>query len=237
MSSRRSRTPPDPSAPPLLGAFPPEAVEALRAAAVRRAWIDGSTVLARGELVQWVQVVVRGRLRVTGLSDAGDEVFFRWQGPGEIVGLASAVSGRPLPVEIVAFDGCETLQVARDTLLAVLRADARAAMAAAELLAGYTYDLIELVILRTESTLMQRVLHVLRHLALLNGRQERPGTWTLAITQTELAAAVNASRQRVNAELRALERDGLIELGYRRVRVHGVAARPPGDEVAAAPGD
>lgn len=225
MSERRSRSHRrDDSVAPLLGAFPPEAAEVLRASAVRRAWADGSTVLAHGEVVRWVQVVLRGRLRVTAPA-ADDEVFFRWQGPGEIVGLVSAVSGRPLPVDIVAFDGCETLQVDRDTLVALLRSDVRIAMAAAELLAGYTYDLIELVTLRTESTLMHRVLRVLRHLAVLNGKPERPGTWTLAISQTELAAAVGASRQRVNAELRALERSGQVELGYRRVRVHGVVAR------------
>lgn len=226
MPARRSRSVADlDETSPLLAAFSREAAEAMLAAGVPRVWGEGSLVLAHGELVQWVQVIVRGRLRVTAVSEAGDEVFFRWQGPGEIVGLVSAVSGRPLPVDIVAYDACETVQVDRETLVGLLRSDAEMAMAAAKLLANYTYDLIELVVLRTESSLMQRVLHVLRHLALLNGREERPGTWTLAISQTELAAAVGASRQRVNAELRALERGGSIELGYRKVRVHGVVRR------------
>ena len=206
-----------------LKAFSPEVAETLRRSGVRRVWADGSTVFAHGHVVPWVQIVLQGRLRITAAAEPGHEVFFRWQQPGEIVGLASAVSGRPLPVDAVAFDDCETLQIERDVLLALLRSDVRVAMTAAELLAGYAYDLIELVTLRTEQTLTQRVLGVLRHLALLNGQAIRTGTWSLAISQADLAAAVGASRQRVNAELRALAKDGLIELGYRQLVVHGVA--------------
>lgn len=191
---------------------------------MRRVWVDGSTVFARGHIAPWVQIVLRGRLRITSVPEPGHEVFFRWQQPGEIVGLASAVSGRPLPIDAVAFDACETLQIERDALLALLRSDVRAAMAAAELLAGYAYDLIELVTVRTEQTLTHRVLGVLRHLALLNGQAAAAGSWVLALSQADLAAAVGASRQRVNAELRTLAKEGLIELGYRRLVVHGVSS-------------
>lgn len=224
MAGRRSATRRENSdaGVPALKAFPPEAAQALHRSGVRRVWVDGSTVFAHGHVVPWVQIVLRGRLRITWAPGPGHEVFFRWQQPGEIVGLASAVSGRPMPVDAVAFDDCETLQIDRDVLLVLLRSDVRAAMAAAELLSGYAYDLIELVTVRTEPTLTHRVLGVLRHLALLNGRAVGPGAWSLAISQTDLAAAVGASRQRVNAELRLLARDGLIELGYRRLVLHGV---------------
>ena len=97
-----------------------------------------------------------------------------------------------------------------------LRSDGAAALAAAEVLANHAYDLIDLVSLRTEQTLTARVLAVLRHLAQVNGRPEGPGCYGLAISQADIAAAVGASRQR----------DGLIDLGYRRLRVHGVPHTP-----------
>lgn len=200
----------------------PELAAPLLTMSTRRIWENGSTLLSRGRVVPFVHLVLRGRLRITTAATPEHEVFFRWQQPGELVGLTSAVSGRPFPVDAVTFDDCETLQVDRDALLALLRSDAGAAMAAAELLAHHAYDLIELVTLRTEHTLSARVLGVLRHLAQLNGEAEGPGCYSLAISQTDVAAAVGASRQRVNAELRTLEREGLIELGYRRLRVHGV---------------
>jgi len=205
-----------------LRGFPPELAASFLETGVRCIWTDGSTVLSRGHVVPSVQVVLRGRLRITVPSEPGHEIFFRWQQPGEIVGLTSAVSGRPFPVDAVAFGGCETLQVERDVLLASLAADARLALAAARLLAHYAYDLIDLVAARTEQTLTARVLGVLRHLAQVNGRPDGPGAWVLVVSQADLAAAVGASRQRVNAELRTLEREGLIELGYRQMRVRGI---------------
>lgn len=219
--TRRSKGPD--TGVPALKAFSPEVAQALHGSGVHRVWVDGSPVFTHGHVVPWVQVVLQGRLRITAAAEPGHEVFFRWQQPGEIAGLTSAVSGRPMPVDAVAFDDCETLQIDRDVLLALLRSDARVAMTAAELLAGYAYDLIELVTFRTEQTLTHRVLGVLRHLALLNGQVVRPGTRSLAISQADLAAAVGASRQRVNAELRTLQKEGLIELGYRQLVVHGVS--------------
>lgn len=211
--------------------LPAELATPLRRIGVRRIWHNGSTLLSRGHVVPCVHLVLRGRLRITAAAVPEHEVFFRWQQAGELVGLTSAVSGRPFPVDAVTFDDCETLQVDRDVLLHLLRSDAGAALAAAQMLAHHAYDLIELVTLRTEQTLTARVLGVLRHLAQLNGEAEGPGCYGLAISQADIAAAVGASRQRVNAELRTLERDGLIELGYRRLRVYGVpvagAAPPP----------
>lgn len=148
----------------------------------------------------------------------------RWQSTGEIVGLASVISGLPPPVDVVAAEFCETLQVDRDVLLSILRADADVALAAAALLAGHAYDLVHLLTLRTEQTLTARVLGILRHLALLNGRRLGGNAWALELSQRDIAGAVGSSRARVNAELRALERAGAIELGYRHVIVRDLGS-------------
>jgi CRP-like cAMP-binding protein len=209
-----------------FASFPPATALALRAAAVPRVWRDGDVLLPRGRVASSVMAVVSGRARVLALPSAGHAVFVRWQLPGETVGLASAVSGQPLPVEVIASEHCETLEVGRDALLAILRADAEAALAAAALLAGHAYDLIDLLTLRTEQTLTTRVLGALRHLALLNGRPLGGGRWALSVAQRDIASAVGASRARVNAELRALERAGAISLGYRQLTVHDLAPPP-----------
>ncbi len=52
----------------------------------------------------------------------------------------------------------------------------------------------------------------------------RPAPASASATAGETAGA---SRQRVNAELRTLEREGLIELGHRKLRVHGVPTPKP----------
>jgi CRP-like cAMP-binding protein len=194
---------------------------------MHRFWRDGDVLLPKGHVASSVMTIVHGRVRVVASPTAGQELFVRWQMPGETVGLASAVSGLPLPVDVVAVEDCETLQVDRDALLAILRCDAEAAFAAAQMLAGHTYDLIHLITVRTEQAVTARVLGVLRHLAQLNGKPLGGGAWLLAVSQRDIASAVGSSRTRVNAELRALQRSGLIELGYRRVVVHGLARSAP----------
>jgi len=223
--SRKLRRP-DVSAEHAFSSFPPAAAQALRSAAVRRAWRDGDVLLPRDRVASSVMTIVSGRARVLAVPSAGHAVFVRWQLPGETVGLASAVSGLPLPVDVIACEHCETLEVERDMLLAILRADAEVAMAAAALLASHAYDLIDLLTLRTEQTLTTRVLGGLRHLALLNGRPLGDGSWELSVSQRDLASAVGASRARVNAELRALERSGAIRLGYRQLTVLDLVPLP-----------
>lgn len=213
--------------PEPFGIFPPATAAALRAAGVHRCWKDGESILPRGAVVPSVMAVLRGRLRIAAAAELGHEVFFRWQQPGEIVGLASAVSGLAFPVSAVAFDACETLEVEREVLLDCLRSNAEAALTAARLLASHAYDLIHLVTLRTEQTLTGRVLGVLQHLALLNGQPAGAEAWSLEISQRDIAAALGASRQRVNTELRTLERAGLIRLGYGQVLVLSMSGPPP----------
>lgn len=202
--------------------FPDDVAAALRAAAVHRAWANGEVVLPQGRVVEQVVTVLQGRLRMATSGAEGLALFFRWHLPGEIAGMVSAIADLPFPVEAVAFDDCETLQLDRHTLLSMMQTDARVACAAARLVARHTYDVVNLVSARTESTLTSRVLKVLRHLALLNGRPDGVGTWTLAVSQQDVASAVGASRPRVNAEMRSLERAGQIQLGYRHVRVFGL---------------
>jgi CRP-like cAMP-binding protein len=201
--------------------FPPEVADKLCRASVHRYWSNGSIVFPVGRIVPWVLTILRGRLRMAATLDDGHDVFFRWHARGETAGLISAVSDLPLPVDAVAFDDCETLHVEREMLLDMMRADGNVALAVARLVARHAYDTVNLVRMRTESSLNARVLGVLRHLALVNGAPHGPAAWTLSVSQRDIAGAVGASRQRVNAELRALEQAGHIQLGYNRVIVVG----------------
>lgn len=194
----------------------------MRKSAVHRSWSNGSFVLRKGQSVPRLAVIVRGKVRIAATFDDGHEVFFQWQMPGELLGLVSAVAGLPPPLDAVAYDDCETLEVERDVLMRMMEHDSHVAMTAARLVSRHTYDLVNLVAARTGHTLAARVLGVLKHLALLNGQPLGETARTLAVSQNDVAIAVGASRQRVNAELRALESLGHIQLSYRKVTVFGL---------------
>ena len=161
--------------------------------------------------------VVHGKLRMAATLEDGRDVFFRWHGPGEMAGMISAIADLPLPVDAVAHDHCETLHVDRELLLDMMRRDGEVALAVARLNARHTYDTVNLVRMNHESSMNARVLGVLRHLAVVNGIREAPGALWLPVSQRDIAAAIGASRQRVNLELKALEQAGHIRLGYNHV--------------------
>ena len=206
--------------------FPPDVARALHRAAVHRCWRDGEVVLPVDRVVPWVLTVMRGKLRMAATLEDGRDVFFRWHGPGEMAGMISAVSDLPLPVDAVAHDRCETLHVERELLLDLMLRDGAVALAVARLNARHTYDTVNLVRMNHESSLNARVLGVLRHLAVVNGSREAPGAMSLPVSQQDIAAALGASRQRVNAELKTLEQAGHIRLGYNRVTLFEPAHKP-----------
>src|SRR5262249_45705025 len=125
-----------------------------------------------------------------------------------------------------AHDRCETLHVEREVLIDIMLRDGGVALAVARLNARHTYDTVNLVRMNHESSLNARVLGVLRHLAVVNGAREAPGAMSVPVSQRDVAAALGASRQRVNAELKALEQAGHIRLGYNRVILFEPADAP-----------
>lgn len=210
-----------------FGMFPAEVAQTLRRHAVHRCWRDGDVVLPADRVVPWILTVVRGMLRMAATLEDGRDVFFRWHGPGEMAGMISAIADLPLPVDAVAHDRCETLHVERELLVDMMLRDGGVALAVTRLNARHTYDTVNLVRMNHESSLSARVLGVLRHLAVVNGTREAPGAMALPVSQRDIAAALGASRQRVNAELKALEQAGLIRLGYNRIILFEPAARAP----------
>jgi len=216
-SSRPSALAPRASTQEPFGVFPSEVARALRQSAVHRCWRDGDIVLPADRVVPWILTVVRGKLRMAATLEDGRDVFFRWHGPGEMAGMISAVSDLPLPVDAVAYDSCETMHVEREQLIDMMLRDGGVALAVARLNARHTYDTVNLVRMSHESSLNARVLGVLRHLAMVNGTREARGAMSVPVSQRDIAAALGASRQRVNMELKALEHAGHIRLGYNRV--------------------
>ena len=197
--------------------FPPAQALRLHAQAARRCWRNGDVVLEEGRVVPGVMAIVAGRVRTGATSHDGSDVFFRWYRPGEVIGLVSAVGPLPYPAKAVAFDDCETLVVARDTLLRLMQEDVGMALAVARVLARHSWDLCHLIESRTPHSLTERVLAALTHFGRINGSALGDGLVRVSLSQRDIAEAIGASRSRVNIELRKLAARGLIRLGYGEV--------------------
>lgn len=201
-----------------LANFPEPSMQRLRAIGIKRTFHDGQLVQKRGDSAHHVLVVLSGRLRSVGYTAGGAEQFTRWMEPGEISGFSSVLGNAPVPVDLVAAGDVELLILPSQPLLEVLASDALASLAVARALSLRVNELFDMIFIRAEETLNARVWATLQRIAAENGKPAH-GNVVLLISQGDLAHAVGASRQKVNVELRKLQAQQKIRLGYRWIEI------------------
>jgi len=194
-------------------------VSALRGFGVTRRFQDGQFVQRRGDPADHALIVLRGQLRSSAHLPNGTEQFIRWIEPGEVTGLSSVLAGVPVPVDLVAKGATELLLLPSHALTEFLLADAHACLVMTRTLSLRVSELFDVVFARAHQSLAERVWATLERLAGENGQLMPGGTLVLHMTQTQLAQAVGASRQRVNDELLKLQQAQKIKLGYRRLEI------------------
>ena len=199
--------------------MPASAAQALRRKGNVRQHPDGALLMQRGQTVTGMLVLQRGRLRAVTGGANGEEHLIRWVEPGEAVGVASVLTELPFQTDLIASGDSQTLWIAREAVLEVLRSDAEAGIAVSRFLGARLSEALELVAAQSQLRLDDRLQAALNHFAQQNGEALLQGGVRLRLTQEDLARAVGASRQRVNQALMRLQTQGRVELGYRRIVV------------------
>ena len=203
----------------MLSELPASSMRALQRIGIQRRYRDHQLVQQRGDSATHALMVLSGRLRSTAYSIEGTEQLVGWMEPGHISGLSSVLADAPVPVDLVAEGATELLLLPRDPLLELLIYDAHACLLMARMLSLRVNKLFDVIFTRAGDTLSARVWATLRRLALDHGKPLGPGRHALQMSQTDLAHAVGASRQRVNEQLRDLQTSGRVRLGYGRIEV------------------
>ncbi len=198
----------------ILGALDPADRRFLAERSRRRRLDKGQILFTEGERSDSIVVLVSGRMKVVTYSSDGDEFIMNTVLPGETIGEIGLLSDGPRSATIQATEASEVLTLPGSVLLDLI--SDRPALAIALLgrlssivrrITGLAADLVFL-------DLRQRVAKYLLGQDAAEGPGGRP-----RLTQSELAASVGASRQRVNVCLREFQTQGWITLERRGVRV------------------
>lgn len=184
-----------------------------------RSWRRGEMIQKQGQKQGHVMVCLKGRFAVMVAGPSGNDTLLRFLTQGEIVGLPTVLADIPASNTIEARGSAETLHVNRGDFVDVLTRYPQGAISVAVLLSHRLAELFRYVEMTSHRTLNERVIYALRRLARRNGELGKAGTTLLKVTQSELATATSASRQRVHLELKRLESMGLIDLGYGQVTI------------------
>jgi CRP-like cAMP-binding protein len=198
--------------------------EELRAAILSRAVVrrlaDGAPLASRGSPAEDWCGVAKGAVRVSSVSMSGKQVSLTYVEPGAWFGDIALFDGLPRTHDADAHGAT--------TLLAVRKADFK------ELLHQHVelydallrlncrrlrimFNLIEDLNTRPLSArLAKNILALAKSYGIAQGDEVRIG---LQLAQEDLAQLVGASRQRVNQELKELEREGALRIEPTRIVV------------------
>ena len=187
----------------------------LRCAYVKR-YKDSDLISARGDVPEeWISCA-RGALRVSSTSLSGKQVTLTYVEPGIWVGDVAIFDGERRTHDSYAHGDTTLLCVSRGDLRKILDIHVELYKALLRLHARRIRQLFGLVedlnTLPLRARLAKQLLHLVRSYgvpSLSDGREIRIG---LQLAQEELAQLLGASRQRVNQELKAMEREGAIRI-------------------------
>ena len=190
--------------------------QALQSVGVLRTWNDGQVLLSRGQPTSAAWLVVSGRVRISVITSDGEEQLLRWMLPGEIAGLSSVFAQATNPADMVSHGLTQVLHIERARLIGLIWRDPVVALDLLRILGLRINQLFDTLADQGMHSLEQRVWAALERIAKFNSVAVPDGVM-LRVSQSDLAQASSASRQRVNQQLRHFQEQGLIRLGYRNI--------------------
>ena len=187
----------------------------LRCAYVKR-YKDGDLITARGEPPEVWIACAKGAIRVSSTSISGKQITLTYVEPGIWFGDVSIFDGDRRTHDAYAHGNSTILCVAKADFRKILAAHVELYEALLRLHSRrirQLYGLVEdLNTLPLRARLAKQLLHLARSYGvpcLGDGREVRIG---LQLAQEELAQLLGASRQRVNQELKSMEREDAIRI-------------------------
>jgi len=187
----------------------------LRCAYVRR-FKDGDLIVARGDAPSEWTAVGKGAVRVSSTSLSGKQITLTYVEPGVWFGDIAMFDGDQRTHDAYAHGATTLLCVARSDFQKILSQHVELYEALLRLQARRLRTMFGLVedlnTLPLRARLAKQLLHLARSYGvpgLADGTEIRIG---LQLAQEELAHLLGASRQRVNQELKTMEREHAIRI-------------------------
>ena len=187
----------------------------LRCAFVKR-YKDGDLIAARGDPPEHWIACAKGAVRVSSTAVSGKQVTLTYVEPGIWFGDVAMFDGDRRTHDTYSHGDTTILCVARADFQKILASHVELYEALMRLQARRIRTLFGLVedlnTLPLRARLAKQLIHLVRSYGVPNledGSQMRIG---LQLAQEELAQLLGASRQRVNQELKTMEREGSIRI-------------------------
>ncbi|MFF0744547.1 Crp/Fnr family transcriptional regulator [Streptomyces sp. NPDC004111] len=197
---------------PFLARLEPEDRQALLALGRPLRYAPRSTVLRQHEPSSYILLLLRGWTKVTAAAVNGYEALLALRGPGDIVGEAAALSGRPRSATVTSLETVEAVAVDEQRFSAFLAASPQVTLSLLGLTTDRMYKGNQRRLENAALTVRERLAVLLLDLARTHGSRTDHGIeLCVPLSKQELAGAIGASREMVQRLLRELrEREAVL---------------------------
>ena len=194
--------------------------EAILSRSTVRRMADGTLLSTRGSQAEEWCGVARGSVRISTVSLAGKQIALTFVEPGVWFGDISLFDGLPRTHDANAHGATTLLAVRKPDFLQILAQHVELYDALLRLNCRrlrLMFDVVDDLNTRPlAARLARQILLLARSYGVPQGEEIRIG---LQLAQEDLAQLLGASRQRVNQELKALEREGALRIEPTRLVV------------------
>ena len=186
----------------------------------------GAVLFVEGQRPHGVYLLCEGRARVSISSKEGKTLVLRIAQPGDLLGLNSAITGRPYEATAAALENCRIDFVSRADFTKLIERSNTARAGVSQALGNELSEVIE----RARSLLLSRSAAEKLARLLLKWCDElgKPSPQGIrlnhGLTQEEIAQMICASRETVSRLLAELKRKKIVRLNVTDIFVHNRAA-------------
>jgi CRP/FNR family cyclic AMP-dependent transcriptional regulator len=176
---------------------------------------EGSIIFRQGDPGNCLYGILRGRVRIFNISPENREILLNILEPGALFGEIALLDDRPRTANASAMDDCELLTMHRQHFIPLLEEDPRLAIHMLGLLCErvrWTSSIIEdTAFLNLPARFAKRLL-ALAHSHGEKLPDSRGIRIILRLSQRQIGAMINASREAVNKQIQIWRADGILDL-------------------------
>lgn len=186
----------------------------------RRRYAPGDLLFVEGDRSHSVYVCLEGRARLFLTMPSGRELLVGIKMPGEEFGELSALDGRPRSASAASIDRTVVAEIRADRFMELLVEEPHLSVAVCQSLSAELRRANERLVTRNSNSTVVRTGRMLVELASMRMRHGGPeGSFELALTQSDLAGWIGATRESTARALAGFRRAGLVETGRGRITV------------------
>jgi len=194
---------------PLFAGLPDEQLRMLVPAVTRRSAPRASTIMAAGDQIDSLYIVISGRLKVMMGDSEGKEVILSLIGPGEFFGEMGLIDDSPRSASVVTIEPCELLSISKRDFKKCLAENVEMSMA---VMRGLVHRLREADRKIGSLALLDVYGRVARLLLDMSEDVNGQRTVTKRLPKQDIAKMIGASREMVSRVMKDLQMGGYIEV-------------------------